>query len=77
MVSYNVIVADTVTKVVVRLLASSSETTAILASREFISFITTLLVTLPLSLYRWVFNQCVFGEPLDALVKKTWAISIL
>lgn len=54
MVGYNVVVGDTVTLVVVRLLgySESNPSTSILASREFISLITTVLVTLPLSLYR-------------------------
>jgi sodium-coupled neutral amino acid transporter 11 len=54
MVSYNVIVGDTVTKVVVRLLVTDPDSTSLFASREFISLITALIVTLPISLYRSV-----------------------
>lgn len=51
MVSYNVIVGDTVTQVVVRLLVSNPAT-SVLANRDFIAFLTTVFITLPLSLYR-------------------------
>ncbi|XP_060581490.1 putative sodium-coupled neutral amino acid transporter 11 isoform X2 [Ruditapes philippinarum] len=51
MVSYNVIIGDTITKIIVRIGGASIADT-ILGSREFIIFLVTLLVTLPLSLYR-------------------------
>ncbi len=51
MVSYTVIVGDTVTKVVVRLVATDPSA-SVFASREFISLVTTIIVTLPLSLYK-------------------------
>ena len=51
MVSYNVIVGDTITKVVARLFMTSNDS-SFLVSREFILLVSTALVTLPLSLYR-------------------------
>jgi len=53
MVSYNVIVGDTITKLIVRFAGYSRPLSeSVLASREFVILIATLLVTLPLSLYR-------------------------
>jgi len=52
MVSYNVIVGDTITQVVSRLFLMEATDSSIFVSREFISFITSVLVTLPFSLYR-------------------------
>lgn len=51
MVSYNVIIGDTITKIIVRLGGEHIADT-VLGSREFIIFLMTLIVTLPLSLYR-------------------------
>ncbi|XP_052803329.1 putative sodium-coupled neutral amino acid transporter 11 [Mya arenaria] len=51
MVSYNVIIGDTVTKIIVRLGGEHIANT-VLGSRQFIIFLMTLLFTLPLSLYR-------------------------
>lgn len=51
MVSYNVIIGDTVTKIIVRLGGDHIANT-VLGSREFVIFLVTLLVTMPLSLYR-------------------------
>jgi len=48
MISYNVIVGDTITRVLVRLSGISSFSPV--ASREFVIIATTILVTLPLSL---------------------------
>lgn len=50
MVSYNVVVGDTVTKVIVRITGIDQD--SIFAKREMIVFIATLLVTIPLCLYR-------------------------
>ncbi|CAL4063760.1 unnamed protein product, partial [Meganyctiphanes norvegica] len=50
LVSYNIIVGDTLTKVLVRVTGMS--TINVLARREFVMAATTLLITLPLSLYR-------------------------
>lgn len=50
MVSYNVVVGDTVTKVIVRVSGIGPEN--IFAKREIIVLIATLLVTIPLCLYR-------------------------
>lgn len=48
MVSYNVVVGDTVTKVLVRMFGLSS--TALLARRDFVVLLCTLSVTVPLCL---------------------------
>lgn len=50
MVSYNVIVGDTVTKVIVRI--TGCEVDDLIARREFVVFVATLLITIPLCLYR-------------------------
>lgn len=50
MVSYNIVVGDTVTKVLVRM--TGVEPDSVLAHREFVTLIATLLVTLPLCLQR-------------------------
>ena len=50
MVSYNVIVGDTVTRIFVRL--SGLEPDSFLAQREVVIVAVTLLITLPLSLYK-------------------------
>lgn len=50
MVSYNVVVGDTVTKVVVRLTDVRPE--SIFSKREVIVLICTLAVTIPLCMYR-------------------------
>lgn len=50
MVSYNVVVGDTVTKVIVRI--SGTDQTSVFAQREVIVFVATLLITIPLCLYR-------------------------
>lgn len=50
MVSYNVVVGDTVTKVIVRL--TGLEPDSIFARREVIVLIATFLITIPLCLYR-------------------------
>ncbi|CAG9859656.1 unnamed protein product [Phyllotreta striolata] len=50
MVSYNIVVGDTVTKVMVRLTGIGSD--SIFAKREMVVLIATLLVTVPLCLYR-------------------------
>jgi len=53
MVSYNVIVGDTITKLIIRFSGPSvTLSNSVLASREFVIVVSTLLVTLPLSLYR-------------------------
>ncbi|XP_067648813.1 putative sodium-coupled neutral amino acid transporter 11 [Haliotis asinina] len=53
MVSYNVIIGDTLTKIVLWL-GGEEETVihSVLGNRQFIIFISTLIITLPLSLYR-------------------------
>ena len=51
MVSYNIVVGDTITFVVRRLLHLQN-VESIFLSRHFVTFMTSLLVTLPLSLYR-------------------------
>lgn len=50
MVSYNVVVGDTVTKVIIRLTGISQD--SLFAKRHVIVLIATLLVTVPLCLYR-------------------------
>eukprot|EP00095_Tigriopus_kingsejongensis_P004030 maker-scaffold5_size1054832-snap-gene-2.14 protein:Tk04030 transcript:maker-scaffold5_size1054832-snap-gene-2.14-mRNA-1 annotation:"sodium-coupled neutral amino acid transporter 11 isoform x1" len=50
MTSYNIIVGDTLTKILVRL--TGLDPAHILVRREFVILMVTLLVTLPLSLYR-------------------------
>lgn len=50
MVSYNVVVGDTVTKVIVRV--TGIDQTNLFAKREVIVLIATLLITIPLCLYR-------------------------
>ncbi|ENN74716.1 hypothetical protein YQE_08707, partial [Dendroctonus ponderosae] len=50
MVSYNVVVGDTVTKVIIRL--TDIEPDNIFAKREIIVLIATIFITVPLSLYR-------------------------
>ncbi|KAK9737941.1 Transmembrane amino acid transporter protein [Popillia japonica] len=50
MVSYNVVVGDTVTKVIVRL--TGIEHDSVFAKREIIVLIATFLITIPLCLYR-------------------------
>lgn len=50
MVSYNVVVGDTVTKVIVRV--TGIEHDSLFAKREIIVLIATLLITIPLCLYR-------------------------
>lgn len=51
MVSYNVIIGDTITKIIVRIGGEHISNT-VLGRRDFVIFLITLLVTLPLSLYR-------------------------
>ncbi|CAH1788298.1 unnamed protein product [Owenia fusiformis] len=51
MISYNIIIGDTITKIVVRL-GGESLRYSILGNRQFIIVIVTLLFTLPLSLYQ-------------------------
>ena len=51
MTSYNVIVGDTVTKIVLFVTNADPET-SVFARREFVIIVTTFLVTLPLSLYK-------------------------
>ncbi len=50
MVSYNVIVGDTVTLLLLR--ATSLDPSSLLARREVVTLATTIMVTLPLSLYK-------------------------
>ncbi|KAJ3653789.1 hypothetical protein Zmor_013023 [Zophobas morio] len=50
MVSYNVVVGDTVTKVIIRLTGISQD--SVFAKRHIIVLIATLLITVPLCLYR-------------------------
>ncbi|XP_044763289.1 putative sodium-coupled neutral amino acid transporter 11 [Coccinella septempunctata] len=50
MVSYNVVVGDTVTKVLIRLTGMS--TSSLFAKRQVIVFLANLLITIPLCLYR-------------------------
>ncbi|XP_069996961.1 putative sodium-coupled neutral amino acid transporter 11 [Penaeus vannamei] len=50
LISYNIIVGDTMTKVLIRVTGIGEE--SVLARREFIMAASTLLITLPLSLYR-------------------------
>ncbi|KAK3108965.1 hypothetical protein FSP39_019864 [Pinctada imbricata] len=52
MISYNVIIGDTITKIVVRVGTEEVLGGTLLANRQFIIFLSTLIVTLPLSLYR-------------------------
>ncbi|XP_067842882.1 putative sodium-coupled neutral amino acid transporter 11 isoform X1 [Heptranchias perlo] len=54
MVSYNIITGDTLTKVFQRIPGVGPE--SILAERHFVIMITTILLTLPLSLYRNIAN---------------------
>lgn len=50
MVSYNIVVGDTVTKVIVRL--TGIDKTSPFAKRQFIVLIASLFITIPLCLYR-------------------------
>ncbi|KAG7177019.1 sodium-coupled neutral amino acid transporter 11-like [Homarus americanus] len=50
LISYNIIVGDTMTKVLIRVTGIGQE--SVLVKREFIMATSTLLITLPLSLYR-------------------------
>lgn len=50
MVSYNIVVGDTVTKVIIRLTGIDQD--SLFAKREIIVLIATLFVTVPLCLYR-------------------------
>ena len=50
MISYNVIVGDTVTTVVIRV--TGIDPSALIVQRQFVIIVITLLITLPLSLYR-------------------------
>lgn len=56
LISYNVIVGDTLRIVLIRLTGLSSE--SVLAQRTFIMATSTLLITLPLSLYRNITHLC-------------------
>lgn len=69
MISYNVIIGDTITKIIVRIGKTANLGGTVLGNRQFIIFLSTLMVTLPLSLYRniaqlskWAFLSiiCVF-----------------
>ncbi|XP_064647636.1 putative sodium-coupled neutral amino acid transporter 11 isoform X2 [Lineus longissimus] len=51
MISYNVIIGDTITKIVIRI-GGESIRWSILGNRQFIIAVCTIVVTLPLSLYR-------------------------
>ena len=51
MVSYNVIVGDTITTVLIRV--TGLDPNSIFAQREFVIFVTAVCITLPLSLYRY------------------------
>uniref|UniRef100_T1JHR5 Putative sodium-coupled neutral amino acid transporter 11 n=1 Tax=Strigamia maritima TaxID=126957 RepID=T1JHR5_STRMM len=50
MISYNVIISDTITKILVRI--TKLPQTSILGNRKFVVILSTLLITLPLSLLR-------------------------
>ncbi|XP_023239840.1 putative sodium-coupled neutral amino acid transporter 11 [Centruroides sculpturatus] len=50
MISYNIIIGDTITKVLMRIFGVSRNT--VLGNRHFVVFFVTVCVTLPLSLYR-------------------------
>ncbi|KAG8199869.1 hypothetical protein JTE90_015860 [Oedothorax gibbosus] len=52
MISYNIIIGDTITKVLMRMFDVSR--TSLLGNRHFIVLISTIFVTLPLSLYRTI-----------------------
>ncbi|KAJ8314174.1 hypothetical protein KUTeg_008735 [Tegillarca granosa] len=67
MISYNVIIGDTITKIIIRIGGADYLGRTVLGNRQFIIFLVTLLVTLPLSLYRniaklskWAFVSIVF-----------------
>lgn len=51
MISYNVVIGDTITKVLLRI-GGDNLVNTVLVNRQFIIFLSTLLVNLPLSLYR-------------------------
>lgn len=50
MISYNVIVGDTITKVIIRVF--NVDPSSLFVQRQFVIIMATLFVTLPLSLYR-------------------------
>lgn len=50
MVSYNVVVGDTVTKVLIRVFGLSRR--ALLARRDFVVFLATVFITIPLCLLK-------------------------
>ena len=52
MICYNVVVGDTVTKVLIRVF--DIDPSALIAQRQFVIVMVTLIITLPLSLYRYV-----------------------
>ncbi|CAL1291172.1 unnamed protein product [Larinioides sclopetarius] len=52
MISYNIIIGDTITKVLMRMFDVSRN--SVLGNRHFIVFFCTIFVTLPLSLYRTI-----------------------
>ncbi|GIX92126.1 putative sodium-coupled neutral amino acid transporter 11 [Caerostris darwini] len=52
MISYNIIIGDTITKVLMRMFDVTRD--SVLGNRHFIVFLCTLFVTLPLSLYRTI-----------------------
>lgn len=54
MVSYNVVVGDTITQVVARILQINANTSSVFVRREFVSLITSIFITLPLGLYKYV-----------------------
>lgn len=67
MISYNVIIGDTITKIIVRIGKTANLSGTVLGNRQFIIFLSTLMVTLPLSLYRniaqlskWAFLSIIF-----------------
>jgi hypothetical protein len=53
MISYNVIVGDTITRVVARLIGYD-----ILWARDIVTLVTSILLTFPLSLYRSITTGC-------------------
>lgn len=50
MISYNVVVGDTITKVIIRLF--QIETKSIFSHRELVVGLTTIFITIPLCLFR-------------------------
>lgn len=71
MVSYNVVVGDTITQVVARILQINANTSSVFVRREFVSLITSIFITLPLGLYKYVSK---YLKPPQYMKNTPWVI---